>query len=110
MAKLDALMPHELDESELQNVKNTRQRDGSVEAQRRRDMHHLMHDDAFRRFLWEILGFTGFNSNTVDFENIQRQYFYLGKSAAGKDISDFVQQYQPEQYLLMIKENMQKEA
>lgn len=109
MASRDALMPQELEETELQNVQNVRQKAGNAEAQRRRDMHELMHNDAFRRFLWEILGMTGMNANSLDFDSIQRQYFLLGKAAAGKDISEYVQRYQAEQYLLMIKENMDKE-
>lgn len=106
----DALSPHELEKSDIKQVQKAKQDAGTREAQEKQDMHELMHNAAFRRFLWHTLGLTGMNANETDFNNVNRQYYLKGRAAVGKDVSEFVQGYQPEQYLVMIKENMEKEA
>jgi len=98
---------NELTEKEIKQAKKTRQKKGSEEIVLQNDVQTLMNTRQGRRMLFTILGFTGMNANGFNANNSHLTAFHAGQRQVGLDISDLIQRFSQEDYLKMLKEQME---
>lgn len=87
----------------------SQQREGAVRlAQKRRaaDVRAQMATQTGRRFVWQLLVATRFESQKTLFDTHGgRQNYLLGAYEVGRSLADEIRTLIPEQYLLMVQEN-----
>lgn len=95
--------------------------DDELILQQREDEQRLLHkrriDDITwqmadlrgRRFVWDLLRTTRYEGRTTLFDTHGgRQSYLLGAYEVGRNLSEEIRALRPEQYLLMVQENTQK--
>jgi len=80
-----------------------------IAQQEQNDVIMLMQLEEGRRFFWRQLRAYRMDENNADIENPNNTFFLLGIRSAGKWLDDELRRVSPENYLLMVQENLGKE-